>query len=169
MSKKLEKNGLWESSRMMLPQHREALQNQRSNQPAPSNRPTAEDIGVMRDYVLLPLMHGMIKRKAGDIEKSTETLRTLYARAAHALAAQILADLTETKTKMMQRSIQLFEEHKDDRAIHYRYICRGHEDTLVIAKDYMRAEISVRTARYIEQFVALVNNARKIDERQIRS
>ncbi len=68
MSKKLEKNGLWESSRMMLPQHREALQNQRSDKPAPAKRPTAEDIGVMRDYVLLPLMHGMIKKKASEIE-----------------------------------------------------------------------------------------------------
>ena len=26
MSKKLEKNGLWESSRMMLPQHKEAFE-----------------------------------------------------------------------------------------------------------------------------------------------
>ncbi|MEC0229273.1 hypothetical protein [Paenibacillus alba] len=167
MSKKLEKNGLWESSRMMLPQHREALQNQRNHKPAPANRPTAEDIGVIRDYVLLPLMHGMIKRKAGEIEKSSETLRTLYARVAHALAAQILADLSETKTKMMQRGIQLFEENKDDRAIHYRYLCRGYEDTLMIAKDYMRAEISVRTARYIEQLLAVVNNARKADEQKV--
>ena len=29
MSKKLQNNGLWESSRMMLPQHREAFQSQR--------------------------------------------------------------------------------------------------------------------------------------------
>ncbi|BFH15030.1 hypothetical protein J6TS7_14890 [Paenibacillus dendritiformis] len=29
MSKKLQKNGLWESSRMMLPQHKEALLNRR--------------------------------------------------------------------------------------------------------------------------------------------
>lgn len=154
MSKKLEKNGLWESSRMMLPQHREALQNLRSDKAVPANRPTAEDIGIMRDYVLLPLMHGMIKRKAAEIERSTETLKQLYSRAAHALAAQILADLNETKTKMMHRSIQLFEEEKNDRAIHYRYVCRGHEDTLIIAKDYMRAEMSVRTARYIDHFVS---------------
>jgi hypothetical protein len=33
MSKKLEKNGLWESSRMMLPQHKEsAIRNQRESQ-----------------------------------------------------------------------------------------------------------------------------------------
>lgn len=166
MSKKLEKNGLWESSRMMLPQHREAFQNQRSDRPAPANRPTAEDIGVMRDYVLLPLMHGMIKKKAGEIERSSETLRMLYARVAHALAAHIQADLSEIKTKMMQRSIQLFEEEKNDQAIHYRYVCRGHEDALIIAKDYMRAEISVRTARYIDHLVASVYNAPKVDEQK---
>ncbi|NOV03241.1 hypothetical protein [Paenibacillus planticolens] len=162
MSKKLEKNGLWESSRMMLPQHREALQNLRSGRPAPASRPTAEDIGIMRDYVLLPLMHGMIKRKAVEIEKSAETLRQLYARVAHALAAQIQADVSETKTKMMNRSIQLMEEEKNDRAIHYRYVCRGHEDTLIIAKDYMRAEMSVRTARYIDQL--LTGMYKKTDE-----
>ncbi|MDD9270199.1 hypothetical protein ACFPES_24380 [Paenibacillus sp. GCM10023248] len=156
MSKKLEKNGLWESSRMMLPQHREALQNQRSDRHAPANRPTAEDIGIMRDYVLLPFMHGMIKRKADEIGRSAETLRQLYSRVTYLLAAQIQADFSETKTKMMHRSIQLFEEEKNDRAIHYRYICRGHEDALIIAKDYMRAEMSVRTARYIDQLVASV-------------
>lgn len=154
MSKKLEKNGLWESSRMMLPQHREALQNLRSDKPAPANRPTAEDIGIMRDYVLLPLMYGMIKRKAGEIERSAETLRQLYSRVAHALAAQIQVDISETKTKMMHRSILLIEEEKNDRGIHYRYVCRGHEDSLIIAKDYMRAEMSVRTARYIDQLLA---------------
>lgn len=156
MSKKLEKNGLWESSRMMLPQHREALQNLRSDRQTSANRPTAEDIGIMRDYVLLPLMHGMIKRKAGEIERSAETLRQLYSRVAHLLAAQIQADVSETKSKMMHRSIQLFEEERNDRAIHYRYICRGHEDALIIAKDYMRAEMSVRTARYIDHLVASV-------------
>ncbi|WCR29178.1 hypothetical protein L3476_10905 [Paenibacillus thiaminolyticus] len=45
MSKKLQKNGLWESSRMMLPQHKEALLNRRLDldqpaQPAPPVPPS---------------------------------------------------------------------------------------------------------------------------------
>ncbi|NEW05482.1 hypothetical protein GK047_05550 [Paenibacillus sp. SYP-B3998] len=163
MSKKLEGNGLWESSRMMLPQHREALQNQRNDRPTPPSKPTPEDIGIMKDYVLLPVMHGIIKKKANEIENSSTMLRALYAKVAHALAAHMLTDLAEIKNRMSVKSIQVFEQEKNDRVIHYRYICRGYEDTFAMAKDYMRAEISVRTSRYIDHLVASVYTARRGD------
>ncbi|WP_187274571.1 hypothetical protein [Paenibacillus sp. N3.4] len=49
-------------------------------------------INEARDNILLPVMHSMIKKKANEIERSSEMLRQLYARVAHALAAHIQDD-----------------------------------------------------------------------------
>ncbi len=97
MSKKLEKNGLWESSRMMLPQHKEAFQNRLNDKSVQHSRPTTEEINMMRDYVLLPIMHSIIIRKAREVERSSETLRLLYSKAAQVLAKNIHVDLSKVK------------------------------------------------------------------------
>ncbi|MED4601709.1 hypothetical protein P9314_13465 [Paenibacillus validus] len=167
MSKKLEKNGLWESSRMMLPQHKEAFQNRLNDKSVQHSRPTTEEINMMRDYVLLPIMHSIIIRKAREVERSSETLRLLYSKAAQVLAKNIHVDLSKVKKYLLEKNIRVFEEEKDDRMIRYRYICREHEDSFTITRDYMRAEISVRIGRYADSLVTNMYSAGRPDEQQI--
>jgi hypothetical protein len=110
MSKKLEGNGLWESSRMMLPQHKEAVQNRLSDKAVQHSRPTTEEINMMRDYVLLPIIHSIIIKKAREVESSSETLRLLYSKVAQVLAKNIHADLSKVKRGLMEKNIRVFEE-----------------------------------------------------------
>ncbi len=113
MSKKLEKNGLWESSRMMLPQHKEAFQNRLNDKSVQHSRPTTEEINMMRDYVLLPIMHSIIIRKAREVERSSETLRLLYSKAAQVLAKKHSCRLVESKKNTCwKKNIRVFEEEK---------------------------------------------------------
>ncbi|MFD0697527.1 hypothetical protein ACFQZT_25965 [Paenibacillus sp. GCM10027628] len=154
MSKKLEKNGLWESSRMMLPQHRESFQNRLRDQTVQISRPTTEEINLMRDSILLPVMHTIILKKAREVERSSETLRILYAKVAHVLAKNIHSDLSKVKRTLLEKNIRVFEEEKDERMIHYRYTCREYEDHFTITRDYMRAEIGVRIGRYADGLMA---------------
>ncbi|WP_261305937.1 hypothetical protein [Paenibacillus andongensis] len=156
MSKKLENNGLWESSRMMLPQHKEAVQNRRNDKPIGPSRPTTEEIELMRDSILLPIMHSIIIKKAREVENSSETLKLLYSRVAHALAKNIHTDLSKVKRCLLEKSIRVFEDEKDDLMVRYRYICREYEESFTITRDYMRAEISMRIGRYAESIVATV-------------
>lgn len=167
MSKKLEKNGLWESSRMMLPQHKEALQNRHSSASLPRHGPTTEDIDMMRDSVLLPIMHTIVVRKADEVETSAEALRMLYAKAAQALAKHIRADLTKIKKSMAEKKMLVFELEKDDRMIRYRYKYREYEDTFTMTRDYMRVEIGIRLGRYIDGLVAALNRAERHGQQHI--
>lgn len=50
---------------------------------------------------------------------------------------------------MKVRNIKVFEEERVDSAIHYRFVCRGYEDTFAMMRDVARAEISVRISRYV--------------------
>ncbi|OCT13873.1 hypothetical protein A8709_20080 [Paenibacillus pectinilyticus] len=156
MSKKLQDNGLWESSRMMLPQHREAFQSVRHDKPVPTKRPTADDIGIMREAVLLPLMHTIIVRKANEMERSSEMLRALYAKVALVLAKNMKADLAKVKRHMLENGMSVCEEEKDDQMIRYRYTCREHEDRFTMTRDYLRAEIGVRIGRYADSLVTTI-------------
>ncbi|ANY69783.1 hypothetical protein BBD42_27270 [Paenibacillus sp. BIHB 4019] len=159
MSKKLEKNGLWESSRMMLPQHKEAFQNRFQKQALQPVHPTAEEIHMMKDYVLLPIMHAIIVKKAREAEQSSEMLRLLYSKAAQLLAKNVHDDLTQLKKGLTEKSIRVFEEEKNHQEARYRYICREYEDHFTITRDYMRAEISIRIGRYVDGLVAIITSA----------
>ncbi|MCR8845283.1 hypothetical protein NQ117_16480 [Paenibacillus sp. SC116] len=164
MSKKLEKNGLWESSRMMLPQHKESVQHRLGQKAAAQpSRPTTEEMNMMKDFVLLPIMHSIIMRRAIEMERSSETLRALYTKVAKLLARTMYEDLRKVKRSLMERNIRVVEEEKDDQMVRYRYVCRQYEDSFVITRDYMRAEASKRIGRYAEALVSSLYKNNKVD------
>ncbi|AJS57888.1 hypothetical protein [Paenibacillus sp. IHBB 10380] len=163
MSKKLEKNGLWESSRMMLPQHKEAFQNRLSDKAVHPSCPTTEEINMMKDFVLLPIMHSIIMRKAREIERSSEMLRVLYTKVAQLLAKNMYTDLSKVKRSLLEKNIRVFEEEKDDQMVRYRYIYRNYEDSFVITRSYMRAEVSMRIGRYADVLITNICNKKKPD------
>ncbi|WP_281887756.1 hypothetical protein [Paenibacillus sp. YYML68] len=159
MSKKLHNNGLWESSRMMLPEHREALIERRKSKQdeagvegapvARPNVPTQEELAWIRSSALLPIMLSIVENNLQTIQTSSYPLKRLYVSATHLLMDAIHADLAKVRKSLKQRGIKVFEDEKIDGAIRYRFICRGYEDSFVMLRDMVRAEISVRLSDYI--------------------
>lgn len=155
MSKKLEGNGLWESSRMMLPEHREQLLKHRresAGEPQPvirKNVPTPEEINLVRDYAILPIILSIVESNRRSIEDSTYSLRKLYVCAANALLDLIHADLARVRKNLKQRNIKVYEEERIDNMIQFRFNCRGYEDQFTMIRDIIRAEASVRISKYI--------------------
>jgi hypothetical protein len=149
MTKKLEGNGLWESSRMMLPQHKEQSMPIQNNTFARAAEPvTKQEIEMMRDSIILPMALGIVEKNSREVAMSSLTLKVLFSSAAQILAKQIRADAQQSKKVLVERNIQVMEESKDDTELIYRYVCRGHEARFVMTKDFMRAEIGVRIGRY---------------------
>jgi hypothetical protein len=150
MSKKLEQNGLWESSRMMLPEHRQALidrtQPERQERP---NVPTREELGLIRSYALLPILLSIVETSARSVEASTSPLKKLFRMATHVLMNLIHADLMQVKKELKSRKIKVYEDEKIDGGIRYRFICRGYEDNFALIRDVVRAEVSVKLGEYI--------------------
>jgi hypothetical protein len=162
MTKKLEGNGLWESSRMMLPQHKEQSMPIQNNTFARAAEPvTKQEIEMMRDSIILPMALGIVEKNSREVAMSSLTLKVLFFNAAKILAKQIRADAQKSKKVLVEREIRVMEESKDDTELIYRYVCRGHEDRFVMTKDFMRAEIGVRIGRYAKSLVDVLQEAGK--------
>jgi hypothetical protein len=162
MTKKLEGNGLWESSRMMLPQHKEQSMPIQNNTFARAAEPvTKQEIEMMRDSIILPMALGIVEKNSREVAMSSLTLKLLFSNAAKILAKQIRADAQKSKKVLVERDIRVMEESKDDTELIYRYACRGHEDRFVMTKDFMRAEIGVRIGRYAKSLVDVLQEAGK--------
>ncbi|WP_240421920.1 hypothetical protein [Paenibacillus periandrae] len=162
MSKKLEGNGLWESSRMMLPQHKEqSIQNQKEKPHLASEPPTKKEMEMMRDSVILPVALKIVEKKSIEVEMSSLTLKFLYCSATKILTKRIREDVQLSKKILVERNIRVFEDSKDDTEITYRYVCRGCEDRFVMTKDFMRAEVSGRIGSYTKNLVTLFQEAMK--------
>jgi len=159
MSKKLEGNGLWESSRMMLPQHKEQSLIRKDAPAPPPEPPTNKEMDMIRDSVLLPVALQIVEKKSIEVEMSTQTLKLLYSAAAKILARHIREDVMKNKRALLERHIHVFEDTKDDNSLCYRYSCRGREDRFIMTKDFIRSEISVRIGRYAKSLVATLQEA----------
>lgn len=160
MSKKLTGNGRWEASRMMLPEHREALlerRNPESKGMRKAQLPTREELQWIRDSVLLPIMLTMIEKSGQEISLSTNTLRKLYAAATQVLMNRIHTELAAVKRELRLRKIKVFQDEREDLDLHYRYICRGYEDKFTIMRDVARAFISVKMGEHIKSIIADLN------------
>ncbi|MUT66843.1 hypothetical protein [Paenibacillus sp. NEAU-GSW1] len=152
MSKKLEGNGRWESSRMMLPEHREQYLHQREPKVAkPVPVPVKEELELIRDFVLLPMMLNIVDKNCRDIELSFYSMKALYMKASQVLMNRIETDLASVRRQLKERNIRVFQDEMESEggAIHYRFVCRGYEDRFSMIRDAARAEISVRIAKYI--------------------
>jgi hypothetical protein len=152
MSKKLEKNGLWESSRMMLPEHRQALVERRAPKAEPPDKPklpTEEELKLIRSFALLPIVLTIVESNYLSMDNTSSPLKKLYITATQILMNRIHGDLVEVRKALKERGIKVYEDEKNDGTIRFRFICRGYEDSFAMIRDVVRAEISVRISRYI--------------------
>ncbi|MCY9666424.1 hypothetical protein M5X11_15885 [Paenibacillus alginolyticus] len=164
MSKKLEKNGLWESSRMILPQHKEqAMLMRNGSAPLTLEPPTTKEIEIMRNHIVLSFTLQVIEKKNIEIEMSSQTLKLLYSATTRLLAKNIREDVKKTKKILVEKNISVFENSKDEHAIYYRFVCRGHKDELVITKEFVRAGVSARIGGYIQSLVSILQ---KVSEKE---
>lgn len=136
---------------MLLPEHREQHNEKRTPNMNKTNFPTTEELEIIRQYVLLPIMMTIVENNCKTIETSQYPLKKLYVVASQVLINRIHDDLTLIRKKLRERNIKVFEEEKVDSAIHYRYVCRGYEDKFAMMRDLVRAEISIGISSYISR------------------
>ncbi|WP_211344368.1 hypothetical protein [Paenibacillus lentus] len=170
MSKKLTGNGLWESSRMMLPQHkeqsvltrRESGTNSAANDsaiPAPFP-PTAKDMEAIRRYIVLPVALQVVEKKKREVEMSSQTFRSLYAVATNVLAQHIREDMQRCRKSLVEQQIRIFEPSMDGLDVHYRFICRGAENGFTMTKDFLKSQVSLTIGQYTNNLIAILRGTK---------
>ncbi|BBI32856.1 hypothetical protein [Cohnella abietis] len=158
MSKKLSGNGRWESSRMMLPEHREQLLDQEkeggvSTSVHNKRVPDKDELLMIRDFIILPVVLTMTNKNLADIENSAHSLKTLYAKVTRIMMDMISMDLYRIKREMKQRNIKVFEEEQADGIMYYRYIYKGYQEKFGMVREVLRAEVSMRMTKYIRDVI----------------
>ena len=167
MSKKLTGNGRWESSRMMLPQHKEALNERQDPKPVMTRSavPSKEELEMIRDHILLPIMLTMVEKNGKDLQLSPSTLQKLYIAVAQMMLNHIHSDLSKVNKALRASQIKVFQDDHEDDGLHYRFICRGYEDKFAMMREVVKANISVKMSEYIRRLIAEMNTNRLNDEK----
>lgn len=169
-SKKLTGNGMWESSRMMLTDHREQYLERRAGAVREDaaecarraavaagdvaaaqgafNVLSADEVRLVRDYALLPIVMSIAENNRGQLERSGYALRAIYIRMTNHLLDSIHADLMLVRKTMKQHNLRIFDEQHHEDGIQFRFTCRGYEDKFVMTRDVIRAEASRRLEHY---------------------
>ncbi|GAA0135743.1 hypothetical protein YSY43_25830 [Paenibacillus sp. YSY-4.3] len=171
MSKKLSGNGLWESSRMMLPQHKEqsvSVSRQAADEAAASGAAhrvvsplTAKDIETIKKYIILPVALEIVEKKNREVELSSQTFKALYAAATKVLAQHIRRDIQLCRKSLLEQSIRISEPAMDGSDIRYRFVCRGMEDEFIMTRDYLKAQVSLTIGHYTNHLVEILRGTGK--------
>ncbi|MFB0841749.1 hypothetical protein [Paenibacillus oleatilyticus] len=144
---------------MMITEHREAAEEQ-SHPGGETKRaqvPTREELEMIRDAVLLPVLLTMIEKNGKEITLSTNPLRKLYVAVTLALMNRVHSELAAVNRELRNRKIKVFKDDREDTDLHFRYICRGYEDKFSIMRDVARASISTKIGKHIQNISAELN------------
>lgn len=152
---KLDGNGRWES-KMTLTEHVE--QYEKRNEPKNLNRPTTEELTMIRDFILLPLMLNMVQKAADEIKNSTNILRRHFWFSTQILMNRIENDMYLLRKELTRRNIKVMTEEQVDLVVYHKIICRGYEERFGMVRDVVRSEISVRLTKYLNEMSKLLES-----------
>jgi hypothetical protein len=150
MSKKLTGNGRWESSRMMLPEHRTQYI-ERQDDAANPRVPSKEELELIRDSILLPMILSIAEKNRQEVERTSYTFKPVFLKAMLIFMDVVSQDLARVKRELKQRNIKVIEDEQVDLVMYFRFICRGYEERFGMIREVVRAEISVRITQYIRE------------------
>lgn len=155
-SKKLHGNGRWESSRMMLPEHREQYLElmDRDRLIAAGQKPdtppaSREELQLMHDYVLLPMAYAIAEKNRNQIEKDSRTLRDLFVKAIIVVLSRMRADIEELNLSLKRANITVIAGERIDGVASYSYRCRSHNGAFAITREYAKDHITKMIGLYI--------------------
>jgi len=148
---KLDANGRWESNRIILPEHREALIERKQPKPVLRQPPNNEELQLIKDYILLPMLLTFTTNGRVKAEKIEHMMQELFLLATDALTNLITSDLTHVRKSLRAANIKVWEDEQIDGTMWYRYLCRGYEDRFALTRDLVRAEMSVRLGKYFSE------------------
>jgi hypothetical protein len=155
MSKKLSGNGRWESSRMMLPEHRQQFLDRKEGRSAPNAAnprvPTKDELELIRDSVLLPMILTIAEKNRQEVERASYTFKPVFLKAMLLVMDVVTKDLARVRRELKQRNIKVIEDEQVDLVMYYRFICRGYEERFGMVREVVRAEIAVRITQYIRE------------------
>jgi hypothetical protein len=147
---KLDGNERWKT-KMLLPEHHEQYQ-ARKDKPV-NNRPTQEELTMIRDSVLLPFMVMMADKSIQDVKNSRNSLKTLIESFLQLFLDLVRNEEIKLKRELSRRNIRVLKDEEVDMVMYYKYYCRGYSEKFGIMREVVRSEISVRLKKYAHELM----------------
>ncbi|OXM85829.1 hypothetical protein [Paenibacillus rigui] len=112
-----------------------------------------EELNVIRDYILLPIVISIVNKNRMEIACSEYTLKALYAATASVLIHEMRKDLERVRLQLKELNISVIDTHqkKEGIYIHYPYLFDGRRGQFTISKDMAKLEIKSRLNHYIRK------------------
>lgn len=145
---KLDGNERWKS-KMLLTEHKE--QYEQREQPKLSGRPTAEELVMIRDYVIFPQLIKMLQKSLDDMSFAHVALKGVILRCLEYIMFCVTDDFYAHKRELKKHNIRVVEEETNDDILYYRYYCRGYEERFGIVREVLRTELQLRLTEYTKQ------------------
>lgn len=114
---------------------------------------TPEELVMIKDCCLLPLMLDMVEKQKQDMEMSNAMMKSLYLLALEKLQNTIHADLVNTRKQLRDVDIKMWKvdtaEVREKSAFKYEYVNKGYRGVFEMLRSLVRAEISKKFGQYI--------------------
>lgn len=162
---KLDGNDRW-NAKLLLTEHHEQYEEEHAVSPKTTGHPTADELRMIRDAIVLPHMLTMVQRAMDEGERSGNLLSRVTLTGAQVVLNLITRDLHELRRELSSRRIRLLNSDEQvDLVIYHRYVCRGYEERFGIVREVLRSEISVQLARYLGE---ITRHLRQLDSKEAR-
>jgi len=112
------------------------------------NVPSYEQLELIRDGVILPIMLTMVDNSRQEMDYTRSSLKGFYLAAAEALMRRIHDDVVANKRALAANKIKIVEDTQTGDIIRYKYWFHGYEDNFPMIREVLKAEVSKRLGRY---------------------
>ncbi len=114
---------------------------------------TPEELVMIKECCLLPLMLDMVEKQRKDMETSTTPMKSLYLATLLKLQDMIHADLVYTRNQLRTADIKLWKvdasEVREKSAFKYEYVNKGYRGVFEMLRSLVKAELAKKFGQYI--------------------
>lgn len=109
----------------------------------------SEDIELLREFILLPIVLTVFERDKKIIESSQVKISSPYVETINWVMDRVIKDLSEIKEQMRKRGIKVVKESHTTFSLRYEFLCRGFRDVFEMPREFVKAETEVRMSKYL--------------------
>ncbi|ANE48051.1 hypothetical protein SY83_19105 [Paenibacillus swuensis] len=110
--------------------------------------PTDEEQGMIKEFLLLPLVLTVFERDTEVIGNNVKT-KAPYVEAIALAMDRVTLNLAGLKKEFRLRGIKVFDGVRTEHGIRCSYLCRGYENQFDLMWTYVKAEVELRMKHYL--------------------
>lgn len=116
-------------------------------------QPTVEDIHLLREYILLPIVITIFERDLNEIRTSKIKIKEPYIDALNRCIDRALLDHALVKRELTKKGIKIFAQTKNKDGIMVQYECRGYRYSFLPHWYYLKGLVEMRIRYYLGEKV----------------